>query len=346
MHLVLSIPGLLWPRPAFLDSTFDLSLPAFERFLGLARPLAHPMGIELDEDRWWCRQFGLGESRLPAAALRRSSLLGMPVTGHWACLDPVHLSLESRGAVVTDPADLSLSPEECEALALTVAPCFSALGVLHEDRGLPDGPASCWPSCWHLQLSAPVPDMPPLHQAIGKTGDVLLPPGDAGRPWRRALNDAQIALHDHPVNQQRRAKGKSVVNGLALWGAGTLDGPLQTDLTHVLSDDPVHRGLAALAGIPGQPADAPWPSGTGPVVIRWSALAGPAQRHDALAWREALKALDTTLLAPALAGLDQGRIHRLDLLAYGDAGAVALGCTHANRWAFWRRPRPIAALLP
>jgi hypothetical protein len=41
-------------------------------------------------------------------------------------------------------------------------------------------------------------------------------------PWRHAINEAQMVLHAHPVNQARQAAGQPVVNSLWPWGGGRL----------------------------------------------------------------------------------------------------------------------------
>src|SRR3546814_5998711 len=46
----------------------------------------------------------------------------------------------------------------------------------------------------------------------------LLPAGNDGRRWRAVLNEAQIVLHNHPVNAERVRSGRMPVNSLWFHG--------------------------------------------------------------------------------------------------------------------------------
>ena len=67
-------------------------------------------------------------------------------------------------------------------------------------------------------------------------------PGDA------LLNEAQMLLHAHPVNEAREARGELAINSLRLWGAGRAPGSAHCRWQSVTADDPAVRGAARLAG--------------------------------------------------------------------------------------------------
>ncbi|MGZ7354524.1 hypothetical protein ACXWRX_09325, partial [Streptococcus pyogenes] len=71
-----------------------------------------------------------------------------------------------------------------------------------------------------------------------------LPQGPQGRRWRVLINEAQVLLHQHPLNAERRAKGLPPVNSLWLWGAGRLPAQVRGAFEGVIGDDLL---LAALA---------------------------------------------------------------------------------------------------
>ncbi|MCZ7655242.1 MAG: hypothetical protein M5R42_14705 [Rhodocyclaceae bacterium] len=52
----------------------------------------------------------------------------------------------------------------------------------------------------------------------GRTIEPFLPQGDDAREWRRFINEAQVLLHNHPINMAREAEGRPTVNSLWPWG--------------------------------------------------------------------------------------------------------------------------------
>lgn len=328
-QLTLLIPGLLWPRPALDDTVSGLHLPALQDLLGRASS-KRMEGIEVAD--WLCQNFSLKTSTLPAAALRLVGQGDDPEDAEWICADPVHLSLSAQGASIGDPCELALTAAEDAALRETLAPLLSRFGVL----------SAAAPGCWHLRLTAPAPAFPAqLHPG---TAQALLPAGEAARTWRQLINEAQMALHAHPVNQARQSAGQSVVNSLVFWGAGCLPRQAHAAFEYLLSDDVVHRGLAHLAGIKAGALPAAFAPAPGHSLAVLDLLAAPTRLHDALAWREALETLERNWVAPALNALTHGRLRNLCLLAFGERGLLELRATANSRWRFWCRPRPLTDL--
>jgi hypothetical protein len=77
-------------------------------------------------------------------------------------------------------------------------------------------------------------------------------------PLTRWLNEVQMFLHGHPVNEAREACGKPVVNSLWLWGGGRQPAAQPATYSSVWSDNPLAAGPGrhlrhALAAAPGQP---------------------------------------------------------------------------------------------
>lgn len=335
--LTLAIPGLLWPRPILRDTVFDLRLPAFEFLLGRARRRPLPALTPAD---WWCERLGMAPP-LPAAALRRLALGQSPGEDTWLCADPIHVGMDRQGVTLDDPATLQLDADEAAALHASQHPLLTGFGALHCDSA----------DAWHLKLH-PGTDVPPLagdlDALLGRSGSALLPAGDAGRPWRRMLNEVQMTLHDHPVNLARAAAGKPVINSLALWGVGRLPAGKPSHcaagFTEIFSDDPVLRGLGQCAGIAAGRLPPGFAAPAGNVLVHWLALRTPTRQQDALAWRACLQQLENDWLAPALAALRRGELRRLTLLGFGDSEALALELTRSRLWQFWRRPRTMESL--
>ena len=82
----------------------------------------------------------------------------------------------------------------------------------------------------------------------GREAGAWLPSGADGGWLRRLMTEAQMLLHDHPVNAAREARGEAPVNGLWLWGSGG-DAPpaLPGSLPALASADPAHAVSAVAA---------------------------------------------------------------------------------------------------
>lgn len=330
--LTLVVPGLIWPRQALSDLAGDLSLPAFALLLGRGR-LRHGPGVATVTRL--ADALGVA-SPLPAAALRRLAFGHPADDDDWLCLDPVRLRFEERSLVLDDPRGLALKAAEAEALAVALAPTFAELGALEVLA----------PTRWNLRLSAAAPAFQPLPQAAGRAA-APLPLDAAYAPWRQALNEAQMVLHAHPVNQARQAAGQPVVNSLWPWGGGRLPQP-RTATTHdaLWSNDPVARGIARLLQIDG--TTLPDAFGSAPArrpLAIFDALEQPARSGDAIAWRDELARFEAGWLVPALAALSGGRLGALRLIAPGELAAAELQVGRRDIWKFWRKPRPLAELV-
>jgi len=324
MHLTLLVPGLLWPREILRDTTFDLPLPALARLLGRGRrmPLA-------GEEAWLAAAFGIAPP-LPAAALRLLADGGRPGGDHWICLDPVHLRLHEWAVIPDDPASLALTVEEDAALRDSVAPLFTELGEL----------VASAPGRWHLHLNRPADiETRPLSDAIGRAVEPTLPGGTQGTEWRRLLAEVQPLLHAHGVNRERIKAGRTTVNHLWPWGGGRLPQHSQRPFDLVWTDDPVLKGLAALADSEVALPPGRYTEAEGRVLVKLDQLVASSTSFDALAWREALAKLEADWLAPAL-----GASPQLTFVASGHDRAMQVTLSAIDRWRFWKKPLQLADL--
>jgi hypothetical protein len=331
MQLTLLVPGLLWPREILRDTTFDLPLPALSLLLGRGRHLP-----ARSQEAWLADAFGL-TLPLPAAPLRLLGDGGSPGDGHWLCLDPVHLRLEERAVVVDDPARLALDADEDKALREALAPVLAELGEL----------VAPVPGRWYLKLAVPPAiEMRDLAEAIGRSADPSLPAGPDGPAWRRRLAEAQILLHGHRVNRAREELGLPVVNSLWPWGLGRLPATACSHIKQLWADEPLLTGLARLAGTAAVAPPTRFAAGSGATLAHLVHLRAAAARYDAMAWREAMSALEADWLAPALAALRRGQLRQLRLVAGGEGRALDVVAGRAALWKIWRKPLALAELDP
>lgn len=125
-------------------------------------------------------------------------------------LELTHVSPSRDGAVLIPANDLSLTPEQSEALFRSAQPLFTDTGfhlhsgsTTHWRVDLPSGYA---PACASPQLVST------------STVNDWWEQDAAGRPWRRLANELQMLWFDHPINQARYEQGQVPVNNLWLFG--------------------------------------------------------------------------------------------------------------------------------
>ncbi|WP_329743088.1 phosphoglycerate mutase [Dyella sp. A6] len=231
------------------DRPLEVWLPALERF-SPAHPLQAllaradrldngPAGYMQGLDGY----FEAGVSPLPVAALTRELLASDAGTATWLCADPAWVQPDMSGARLLACGRMPLSMDEAVAFADALQPVFEEAGMRLEvstaDR-------------WHVRLPQGL-DLPVFaspEQALGEDLYTHLPQGSEGRRWRVLFNEAQVLLHQHPLQSVRAAHGLPPVNSLWLWGAGVLPARVRTSLAGVIGDDLLLQSLAKQAGVP------------------------------------------------------------------------------------------------
>ena len=251
---------------------------------------------------------------LPAAALTREALAGDAGDTPWLCADPAHVQPDLAGARMLACGSLDLDAGEAAELAAPLRPLFGDQGLLLELTE---------PARWHLRLQrgTPVPDFDPPAAVLGADLLAHLPAGADGRRWRALFNEAQMILHRHPRNVQRRAAGRMTINCIWLWGGGALPDRVRSTQTHVVSADPLLQALANRAGVV-RLADAA------------ALLEQPRDAHGLLDLAASDAARIAATLAAGAAALRCGRIDAIELVS--DDGRRAR-VRHWHRWRFWRR---------
>ncbi|MFY2764980.1 phosphoglycerate mutase [Arenimonas sp. MALMAid1274] len=228
-----------------------LLLPERRRFAG--QPLAPDIGKalaradrlpdgETGERAQLLRHFGLLPRGWPMAAITRQHDAGDAHLHQWLRADPAHVRPDINGARVLAIGELGLEPQEAQALLRPLQPVFGDAGF---QLSAPT------PARWYLALplEAKLPEFSPPEAVLGDDLLTHLPQGPEGRRWRALLNEAQVILHNHPVNQARAAAGKPTVNSLCFWGAGRLPDHVRSAASGVSSGDVELLSLAKLAGL-------------------------------------------------------------------------------------------------
>lgn len=187
-------------------------------------------------------------AELPAAALTRDYLAGDAGDACWLSADPAWVQPDMRGARLLACGQLPLSMDEAQALAEPLQPVFAEQGMtLHVSSA----------QHWHLRVPAQtfLPPFAAPEQALGEDLYEHLPQGPNARRWRMLFNEAQVLLHQHPLNAERRARGLPAINSLWFWGGGALPARVGTALRGVIGDDVLLLALARRANIPAHARD-------------------------------------------------------------------------------------------
>jgi hypothetical protein len=248
------------------------------------------------------RHFDLLPRGWPVAAITRALDADDAPLHQWLRADPAHVRPDMSGARVLAIGELGLTRDEAEALARPLRPLFGDVGF---QLSVPH------PSRWYvaLPMEAKVPPFAAPEDVLGDDLLAHLPAGPEGLRWRALLNEAQILLHNHPVNEARVAAGKPAVNSLCFWGAGKLPDRVLGRAADVRSEEPTLLALAKLAA-------AATPAGQGVLL-------------DLRARREWASVAD--VLREAMHDSDGAEV-RLD---FADGALYSLRA--GQRFRFWRR---------
>jgi hypothetical protein len=327
MHCELIVPGLF-------AETSGTRAPGLELLLARGRgSTSESKSVEA----WLQAAFGLEDQPVVAGALTLLAANGDPSEACWARADPVHLRLMRDRLIVVPSGAFPLSLEEANALAEALNRHFT--GVL----SLQVIDAARW--CARLEEELLVDAANPLDIA-GRDVDLSLPGGEPGKRWHALLNEAQMLLHAHPVNEAREVRGEAAVNSLWLWGVGRAPRVPPARWQSVTATDPVALGLAHLAGARQRPLPASaevWLERSpqdGRHLIVLDMLRAPLALGHTAEYSECIDALEARWFAPLLAALRAGRLGMVTVHIPDSFGA-SFETIRGDLRRFWRRPKAL-----
>jgi hypothetical protein len=254
---------------------------------------------------------------LPVAALTRAHDVGDALGANWLRADPAHVRADISTARMLACGEVGLSLDETRQIERDLKPLFGDAGLIF------DAPRT---NRWYLraQSGSDWPDGADPDDVLGDDLKLHLPAGAAGRRWRMLFNEAQVLLHNHPVNAERERRGAVSVNSLWFWGGGALPTRVTSAYGRLLGGDDALRMLAKIAGLV--------------CAARTTDALGEAMNADEAAIIDlgALRdaSLESDWLMPIDAALRHGRIARIDL---GFASGERITVRRAHRWRVWRR---------
>lgn len=250
---------------------------------------------------------------------------------YWICADPVHLAVDRDSLVLQPQSQLQLSHSESLALFAALEAHFTTahLRLVHVDTG-----HWCFgtPARPHLVTSD-------LELVEGQNVNDELPSGQDKATWQRYITEAQMILHDHPVNAARESRGEAVANSLWLWGGGVVpETAMYFDRMSV--NDPLLREIGTLSGAhmsqsPGAYID---PIETGNTLVEFPVQ--PARDGD-----DILARLESNWMAPIWRALRIGGLDKVTLALRLSRTMVECSCDRKSRRQFWRWNRPLPRML-
>lgn len=332
VHLTLLVPELIWPEPADQFTLGKLAAPGLEWLLAHARLEQRP---RRPFESVLADCFALAAA--PFGPLRLLGEAGATVSaGHWLCADPVHLRFHQERIILADAGAFELDNDEAQDLTAALNAEFADIGQFHVATA----------RRWYLRLNVAV-DHPvqPISTVAGRRVDGELT--GSALPLTRWLNEVQMFLHGHPVNEARAACGKPVVNSLWLWGGGTLPAPQSATYSSVWSDNPLAAGLAAVCATPllQRPASLNEilpAAGDRPLVVL-DQLLPRILYEDSEGWRDAFAALENDWFSPLKNTLGK-RVDRITLIAPTIYGELHYTLTGNDRWKFWKKAQALPAI--
>lgn len=319
MHCELLVPGL-FAAPG------GARLPSLE--LLLARGRCTSAGTESIED-WLHDAFELGDAPLAAGALTLLGANGEPGARSWLRADPVHLRLMRDRLVLAPAVALGLKLDDAKALCEALNHHFgSRMGMQVVD-------AERWVATTDANFA--IDAEPPLALA-GSDVAVALPTATSA-----LLNEAQMVLHAHPINEAREIP----INSVWFWGAGRAPTVTTKRWHSINADDPLVLGLGraadarhrALAPSAGAWLERAPEEGRHLVVL--DALRTPLALEQTGEYQEALARLERDWFDPLLGALRDGRIGMVTIHVPDAAESLAYETIRPDLRRFWRRPRAL-----
>ncbi|MGE0113482.1 MAG: hypothetical protein AB7T07_01150 [Steroidobacteraceae bacterium] len=270
----------------------------------------------------------LREHGLSSAALSWRGEGGEWSKGSCLHVEPVHLQAGLDDLrLVWPPVP---TPEEEAQLLASLQPLMTLAGF--DLQASPGGRPGAW--YLHTQRALLLTTYSPRSGYASRLYDIM-PQGDDSAELRRLMTEAQMLLHDHPVNRRREQRGVPGLNALWFWGAAPLELVTQSTTLRVLGNEPYVQGLCEHLHL------TCWPL---PPDAR-ALLDVDAGRQLLVLPTESLAVLDTQWFQPLQTATRRGAIEQLDI--HLDHWRVRL---QGGRWRQWRRrltrrPRDMAEML-
>jgi hypothetical protein len=339
------LPGLFDLPLQELDARFIATdLPALNRILGLSSVRDNSdftidamlsstlnMKLEVSEDGASGAEAGAGEASWGEARWARGLAMAQACAEdhqdprRLLLAEAIHLQADMHGAIAVP---ISNDNENLSDIEIIINDLGDLFNVDCDIRSIGDGR-------FLLQLKqfdSPTHYPHPL-SILGKSISPFIEQSREILPWYRLVNEFQMFMYQHPVNQRRQLEGRLMINSLWVWGAGerpTLD--LQPQW---YCDDPLLNRFASSLGLAVESCRniAAGDDSNDAVIVDLRLL---QYLKSGLDWNldELLLDIERSILGPALKSLPR-RPGPLKLRA---GYRLDFELKSADRFKFWRRP--------
>ncbi|WP_373975297.1 hypothetical protein NT239_00730 [Chitinibacter sp. SCUT-21] len=319
-HLELLIAASVWPDANTRDAIWrDLHLPALSLLYGKS---GKSKNTQLCIAAKLAACFGLQE--IPVAPVLLAKLGRDIAPGYWLCVDPVTLRVDRDHLTLLGEPYLNISDSEATALV-------AALNQLYQADGYEFVMASA--RRWFVRFpSKPNLQFTPLKEALGRNLNEVLPTGETALQFSALLNEMQMLLYAHPVNDARDAAGQLLINSVWIWGGGEYPARVSPSLGKpVFGGDELVQALSQQKSTPAQFSDL---SDLNAIVVL-DDLELHAVYGAGYEWQQVWLRWEASWFAPALAALKAGQVDRITL-HFSDVGEVC-SVTKSDLWRFWRK---------
>jgi hypothetical protein len=319
LHIIVS--DLLLPA-AFAGESSPVT-PVLRKLLARADCATLPFA---SQEMLLCSLFGISDGAIAPVMAQADGVA--TADDYWLCAAPVYLQIQHDRLILHPPPALSI--EEATRLCDDLNAHFTADGLRF---------TAPHPQRWYLQLKhAPAISTHPLPEVIGRDVLAFLPHGDDALHWHKLINEMQMYLHEHAVNQQREARGAWPVNSLWLWGGGYAPNNLTRPAQQICADDAVALALSQAAGVPHAPLPLHFEHARhDAVLVVWDRMRQAVMAGDVDAWRDALEQFEAHYARPIFSLLRNGMLKRVTLDVVQDGKAQRYSLDRRSVWRFWRR---------
>lgn len=337
-QITLALPYALPPPELAPDLLRALDAPALSMLLSrcsLPRHSAYsPANRVLPHEAWLAAALHLtpaAAAPLAGAAMRGCDLASAP--GHWFILQPAHVQLSRTHLLLADPRQLHLAEAEGRALFELARPYFEETG-----KTLVYGSADLWfvrADDW-AGLDTASPDA-----AMAQNLSDWVPEGAAARDYHKLQNEIQMLWHEHPVNQDRQARGLTPVNSFWMWAGAAGDAPLAAQgATLAIAGGPAWMTVLAAPELraPELAQLLAAATRTGAASAMLAELIPSAVAGDWADWLARMHRIEQEWCAPLLAALQSGRLASVTLLLSHRSASIEATTTKLALRKFWRKP--------
>jgi len=267
----------------------------------------------------------------PIAAIHQLAEGASQSDAYWMQVHPVHLVLQ-RDYFSLYPFELTLvTQEECANLVALLNQHFRpdefefsfdkhvmATQTIEHGFG------------FYLRLQQPpeiITTSPEL--VVGKDIRPYMPQGKGATKWHGILNEMQMLLHDHPINQLRERKGLVPINSIWLSGGGVVQLASKA-APKIYGDSRLARGIAKMHGnsLAALPAD----------IDHWL----KAAQDDVIWIIDDISSIGGASFIKILSLLRRRKIHDLALYFGLQGHVLHAQIKSSDTWRIWRKRQPLS----